>query len=101
MTSIIKELYYGNISPYDRTYDSSSEYARQIDNLTDYEEKLRNFLKNERFTEWYEIFESYIKSSQISGSIIEYECFSQGFRLGAKLALEMILPPEKPLFKDI
>ena len=41
--NIIEELYYGNISPWEKQFNKSSEFAKQCDILVECEKELKDF----------------------------------------------------------
>ena len=48
MRDILRDLYYGNYSAFERTYSRDSEQAKALGIVVDLEEKLRNMLSEEQ-----------------------------------------------------
>lgn len=83
---ILDELWYGNITPNERYIPPKSQFAKQIDLIVRNEEKLTALLSDEAK----EIFEKLQDcQSELSG-INEREAFVSGFRLGAKIIIEVM-----------
>ena len=94
--SKLKELYYGNICPIEKTIEKGSEYYEFSKKAVDEEEKLLKNLNNEEK----EIYENILQYRSRQSCILEEEIFADGFRLGAQIILEILMPPKKQL-RDI
>ena len=91
MRSVLEELYYGNICP---SADSGSkgEQARQLmDYIADHHESLSKTLSEEQK----EILEKFDDCYSELTDINERELFVYAFRLGARIAIEVLLPIER------
>ena len=91
----IDELFYGNITPNERTFARDSEYGRAFEQLTEAEEILRHVLNKEDR----EALDRLTDAQQTMNAIATREYFADGFRLGAKLMLDILTG--KSNFADI
>lgn len=85
--NILKELYYGNVSPLEKRIKTGSEYAKFIAIIADSEEKLNSCLDDEK---------KYLLNRIINaqGEILDIEScehFIDGVRLGAQFMLDTFL----------
>lgn len=87
MESIIEELYYGNISPSERSCRRSGEYAHILQLVTQNEEKLTEAL-TEAQKETFDKFKD--GTSELNG-MTEITAFSLGFKLGLRLTAEAFI----------
>ncbi len=101
MKSIIEELYYGNINPCDKQYDQSSEYGKLTNTASKSEEQLVRYFDSNNFDEQEMILKRLINAQGSMAEIAALERFSEGFRLGARFAIEILLSNEDRIFKDI
>jgi len=92
---IIDELFYGNITPSERTFTPDSVYAQALEQLTEAEDALREALDKEDR----EALEQLVDAQQTMDAIATREYFADGFRLGAKLMLDILTG--KSEFDDI
>jgi len=46
MSQILRDLYYGNINPCEKSFDRNSEYAKELKTVSETEEKLLSLLNN-------------------------------------------------------
>ena len=83
---IIDELFYGNITPNERTFARDSEYGQALEQLTEAEEILRHVLDKEDR----EVLDRLTDAQQTMDAIATREYFADGFRLGAKLMLDIL-----------
>lgn len=86
MQEILRELFYGNINPNARQFVRDSEYGKAIKTVSDCEEKLNAMLSGKEL----ELFEKLMKAQSDSSYINGQEFFIEGFRLGARIALEIM-----------
>ncbi|MEG0835393.1 MAG: hypothetical protein RR313_08285 [Anaerovoracaceae bacterium] len=86
MQSILEELFYGKIKPNERSFIRKSEYGKAIKTVSDCEEKLLTLLSGKEL----ELFENLMKMHGESSHINGREYFVDGFRLGARIALEIM-----------
>lgn len=96
MSIVLEELYYGNISPAERSIRPGSKVQKALQKRDALESKL-----NESFTdEQKAAFEQYL---EVSAQILDSCCldsFISGFRLGARFALDTFLGTDAP-YDDI
>jgi len=86
MNSIIDDLYLGNINPGEFTRIKHAEYRRLQKKLAGLEERLTESLPPEQK----KLFEEFV-DADCSASDIEVRArFADGFRLGAKLMLDVL-----------
>lgn len=85
--SILDELYYGNINPNEEGFRRGTPYARALQIIADNEEKLNDLLAKEE-----KPLLSEMNSAQLEANhLAMVEKFKQGFRLGAKIILSVML----------
>ena len=87
MQSIIEELYYGNITPAERSFRRTGEYAHILQLVTRNEEKLAKTL-TEAQKETFEKLKD--GTSELSG-VTEVTAFTLGFKLGLRLTVEAFI----------
>ncbi len=86
MRKILEDLYFGNITPYERHMAPGSELKRAAERVVHYESQLMEQLdENERT-----ILTKLIQSQQDIDSISALENFILGFRLGARIMVECL-----------
>ena len=83
---VISELWYGNIEPQDRTIPHDKEYKQLLKRICDYEEQFRGIFSPEQQKD----FEDYENATISVTAISEEASFVEGFRLGAKMILEVL-----------
>ncbi len=96
MQSIIEELYYGNVLPFERRTPKGGEYSHIIKLLTRNEEELLKTL-TEAQKEFFEKFKA--NQAELNG-IDEVTSFAIGFKLGLRLAAEAFVaarPEQEPV----
>lgn len=93
----IKDLYNGNISPWEKAFERNSEYGRAGTVLMESEDNLRKNLKDKDL----KCFESYVNSTNEILDISCQEYFGMGFRLGVELMADVVWGDEDATFKDI
>jgi len=96
MQSIIEELYYGNVLPFERRTPKGGEYSHIIKLLTLNEEELLKTL-TEAQKETFEKFKANV--TELNG-IDEVTTFAIGFKLGLRLAAEAFVsakPEQEPV----
>lgn len=87
MESIIAELFYGNITPSERSYRRTGEYAHILQLVTRNEEKLTETLTEVQK----ETFEKFKDSTSDISSMTEVTAFTLGFKLGLRLTAEAFI----------
>ena len=96
MHSIIVELYYGNVLPFERRAPKSGEYPRIVKHMSRNEESLIETL-TEAQKETFEKFKANV--AELNG-IEEATTFAIGFKLGIRLAAEAFVaakPEQEPV----
>ena len=83
MRDILRDLYYGNYTAFERTYSRESEQAKALGIVVDLEEKLRNVLSEEQRA----LFKQYDDAVADLASISNAESFVEGYQLGVNLIL--------------
>ena len=83
---VINELWYGNIEPQDRTIPRDKEYKQLLNKICKYEEQFRGIFSPEQQKD----FEDYENATISVTAICEEASFVVGFRLGAKMMLEVL-----------
>ena len=84
--NIIEDLWYGNISPWERPFKKGSAYAELLALVVRHQEDLLSRLNDEEK----EILERFVDCSNEICSLSERETFARGFTLGIKLILEVL-----------
>ncbi len=87
MESIIAELFYGNITPPERSYCKTGEYAHILQLVTRNEEKLTDTLSEAQK----ETFEKFKDGTSELSSMTEVTAFTIGFKLGLRLTAEAFI----------
>ena len=87
MESIIGELYYGNITPSERSYRRTGEYAHILQLVTRNEEELTQTLTEAQK----ETFEKFKDGAAELNGITEVTAFTLGFKLGLRLTAEAFI----------
>ena len=82
----LEDLYYGNITPYDRQICSSTSLRNAMDQSHKYEEQLTKLLEGEAHS----LLLRLINAENEIGSTLALENFILGFRLGTRLILEAL-----------
>lgn len=83
---ILEDLYYGNLFPHEKVSKLDNETKELLGLLNRNEEKLTANLSNEQK----ETFEKYKDCNQEISEICERNAFLNGFRLGAKIIIEVV-----------
>ncbi len=91
MCKMIEELWYGNIIPQDMCKDNDPRIDELRALMTRNRAELAPTLSEEQRT----ILEKYDDNSNEITTIIESRIFEQGFKLGAKLMLEILQEDKK------
>ena len=84
MRKTLEDLYYGNISPFQRQMVPDSELKRATDRVARYESQLTEQLDETGQT----ILTKFVRSQHDINSITALENFILGFRLGARMMAE-------------
>lgn len=86
MSSIIRELYSGNLSGHEDSYDRNSEYGKVMQTVSENEEIILKFLTDEEK----ELFFAFVKANGDLNSVTASDKFRHGFIIGSKLMLEIL-----------
>lgn len=86
MKSVLEELYYGNIRPFANRRDVSEEKQKVLQKMEDYRNQLLDRLTGEQK----QLLEEYESCASEITSQTECEIFIDEFRLGVRLALELL-----------
>ena len=84
--SVLEDLWYGNIAPWEREIKRSSEYADVLERIVQIEADLHARLNDEEK----EIIEKFMNCTNEMCCISEREMFVRGFTLGIKLIIEVM-----------
>ena len=84
--NIIDELWYGNISPCERDFKKGSKYSELLGYIVRHEEDLKKRLNDEEI----EILEKFTECTNEMYGIAEREAFVRGFKLGARIIIEVM-----------
>lgn len=87
--NIIEDLWYGNISPWERPFKQDSPYAELLALVIRHQEDLLGRLNDEEK----EIFEKYSDCTSEMHDLTEREAFVKGFTLGAKIIIDVMTRP--------
>ena len=86
MQKILEELWYGNLCP----IENYRESCEQMSDLIEYIKRHRKDLKDTMTDEQKTIFEKLDDCSDELDSMCQREIFAYGFRLGARIAIEVM-----------
>ena len=86
MRETLEDLYYGNITPYDRQIRSSTSLMKAMEQPQECEEKLTKLPEGEAHS----LLLRLINAENEIGSTLTLENFILGFRLGSRLILESL-----------
>ena len=84
MSSIIEELYYGNLEPQELTTEITPKLKKKLSVLAKKEEELSAMLPEKEK----ELFTNYVLTYNEFSSIGNSDSFISGFRLGARFAYD-------------
>ena len=84
MSSIIEELFYGNLEPQELTTEITPKLKNKLSELVKKEEELTSKLSEEEK----ELFLNYVSEYNELSSISIYDGFISGFRLGARFTYD-------------
>ena len=82
----LEDLWRGNTSPGDARYNAKSEYSRVYNTMEQCEEHMRKVLSSE---DW-KVFDEFVSAEIEASCLSSYDCFVDGFRMGAKLMLDIL-----------
>ena len=84
--NILEDLWFGNISPWEREFKKDSPYAELLALVIRHQEDLLERLNDEEK----EIFEKFTDCSTEMHDITEREAFVKGFTIGARIIIEVL-----------
>jgi len=86
MRRILEEFYYGNLNPNERSFIKDSAYSQAVRTISENEEKLAELLEGKEK----QFLLDLINAQSIADGTTAVESFIQGFRLGARIAIEIM-----------
>ena len=89
--NILEDLWFGNISPWERPFKKDSAYAELLALVVRHQEDLLSRLNDEEK----EIFEKYADAASEMYSHTNREVFISGFTLGAKIMAEVFMTDDE------
>lgn len=92
MPNILEDLYYGNLSPCQRTVRPDSRVKKLMQKQSDLEAKLKESFTEEQRTN----FEQYLSVTADLLDANTLDSFITGFRLGARFAHEIFVGTDAP-----
>ena len=84
--NILEDLWFGNISPWERPFKKDSEYAELLTLIARHYDDLCGRLNDEEK----EIFEKYTDCTVEIHDLTEREAFVKGFTIGARIIIEVM-----------
>lgn len=84
----LEEFWNGNIAPGEGRYHSKKEYKEAWKLVESMEDQLKERLSSE---DW-ELFTQYQEAEVRAGDIEDSDIFIEGFRMGVKIILDVLLP---------
>ena len=84
--NILEDLWFGNISPWERPFKKDSAYAELLALVIRHQEDLNGRLNDEEK----EIFEKYSECSNEMHDLTEREAFVKGFTIGAQIIIAVL-----------
>ena len=86
MRRMLEEFYYGNLNPNERSFIRDSDYSQAIRTISENEEKLIELLEGKEK----KLLLDLINAQSIADGTTAVESFIHGFRLGARIAIEIM-----------
>ena len=93
---ILSELYFGNIDPNTQTFDRHSNFGKAMQVMSDTEDELLKLLEGKEN----QLFRDFVKAQSEINGITGVEKFIKGFKLGARIGLEIVSEDDSCL-KDL
>ena len=84
--NILEDLWFGNISPWERPFKKDSTYAELLALVIRHQEDLNGRLNDEEK----EIFEKFSECSTEMHDLTEREAFVKGFTIGAQIVIAVM-----------
>ena len=85
MRKLLEELYYGNINPNEKQFIKNTDFDKAMHALSQNEDKLTELLDGKEK----KLFLEFVNAQSIINGTTSVESFINGFRLGARIALEI------------
>ena len=92
----IAELYFGNIDPNTQTFDRHSNFGKAMQVMSDTEDELLKLLEGKEN----QLFRDFVKAQSEINGITGVEKFIKGFKIGARIGLEIVSEDDSCL-KDL
>jgi len=86
MRRMLEELYYGNIRPNDKQFIRNTQFDKAMHVLSENEAKLTSLLEGQEKKLFLDLVNA---QSEVNG-VTAVESFIEGFRLGARIAIEIM-----------
>lgn len=86
MRRMLEELYYGNIRPNDKQFIRNTQFDKAMHVLSENETKLTGLLEGQEKKLFLDLVNA---QSEVNG-VTAVESFIEGFRLGARIAIEIM-----------
>ena len=83
---MLEELYFGNIDPNTQTFDRHSNFGKAMQVMSDTEDELLKLLGGKEN----QLFRDFVKAQSEINGITGVEKFIKGFKLGARIGLEIV-----------
>lgn len=83
---ILEELYIGNVRPGERSFKRNRQYSRALDAVVKASDALTDTLSEEQR----KLFDAYMEAQREVSILTDCETFMYSFRLGAKIALDVL-----------
>lgn len=84
--TILQDLFYGNLAPFDGNFNSHAEYAQAVETLVDNEGKLMEILEDKDR----ELLSEFSDAHSALNSIMAEMEFIKGFKMGVLMMMEII-----------
>ena len=88
--NILEDLWFGNISPWERPFKKDSAYTELLSLVIRHQEDLNGRLNDEEK----EIFEKFSECSTELHDLTEREAFVKGFTIGAQIIIAVLTAKE-------
>lgn len=86
MSKIIEDLYYGNLSPFEKSFSKDSEYRKALNEAFQIREELEKTLNDMQK----KLLDDYSNATTHCSAQIEYLNFIDGFSIATKLIFEAL-----------
>ena len=84
--NILEDLWFGNISPWERPFKKDGTYAELLALVIRHQDDLKSRLNDEEKA----IFEKYVDCTTEMHDLTEREAFVKGFTLGTRIIIEVL-----------